>query len=266
MITVLQEIDEILVILEVSIPANPASPENEKLARKMEEDMSTYFASLEQAFPYASLDAIYNRHVKVRESGPIGETEDLLDPMLRAFRANLVYRLNSHVITAYLAGSTQIITWGVTKGGIPIAFEGPPIRQAIDYAREHCAQLVTKMDDESKKLIAQTVSDAIENKRGIPGLARDIRSQFEDMSRTRSQTIARTETCDALEQGFMDRAEDMGITGKEWIVTDPCPICEENGNEGVVPIDHVFSGGVERPPQHPNCRCALAPVMIKGEK
>jgi hypothetical protein len=74
--------------------------------------------------------------------------------------------------------------------------------------------------------------------------------------------IARTETADALEQAFMDRSKAMGVTGKEWITHDPCPICEENGAEGVVPIDHIFSSGDERPPAHPNCRCALAPVMI----
>jgi len=55
----------------------------------------------------------------------------------------------------------------------------------------------------------------------------------------------------------------MGVTGKEWVATDPCPICEENEVEGVVPIDHIFSSGDARPPAHPNCRCALAPAMLK---
>jgi len=73
--------------------------------------------------------------------------------------------------------------------------------------------------------------------------------------------IARTESADALEQAFMDRAGDMGINGKEWVTFDPCEICEANEAEGVVPLDHVFSSGDLRPPAHPNCRCALAPVM-----
>jgi hypothetical protein len=75
--------------------------------------------------------------------------------------------------------------------------------------------------------------------------------------------IARTETCDALEKAFMDRAEEMGIEGKEWVTGgEPCEICEENESEGVVPINHVFSSGHERPPAHPNCACALAPARL----
>jgi len=82
------------------------------------------------------------------------------------------------------------------------------------------------------------------------------------MSKVRAETIARTETCDALESAFMDRAKDMGVTGKEWIVTDPCPICQANGDAGAIPLNDVFPSGDMRPPAHPNCRCALAPVML----
>ena len=121
------------------------------------------------------------------------------------------------------------------------------------------------MEEESKRLIAQIVSDGIENKRGIDGLARDIRGEFLDMAKTRSQVIARTEACDALEQAFMDRAQDMGITGKEWVVTEPCDICRANGEAGAIGINEDFPSGDSRPPAHPNCRCALAPVMLPGK-
>ena len=107
------------------------------------------------------------------------------------------------------------------------------------------------------------IENGIKEKRGIPGLARDIRKQFEDMSRSRAEMIARTETADTLEQAFVDRSKAMGVTGKQWVTHDPCEICEANEAEGVVPIDHVFSSGHERPPAHPNCRCALAPVMME---
>ncbi len=189
---------------------------------------------------------------------------DFLDPILRTFSGDLRYRLNGHIASIYLRGAAQMIAWGRTKTtDRPIVFEGPPIQNAIDYADEHCAKLVTRLNDESKERLAKIISNGIEEKRGIPGLMRDIRKEFSDMSKQRSEIIARTESCDALEQAFMDRSHAMGVTAKEWVVTDPCPICEENGNAGVIGIDEVFPSGHKRPPAHPNCRCALAPAMLK---
>ena len=264
---ILKEIDELIRLAEAAIPANPASADNEKLEKRYADIMAEYFRQLEHGFPYGQLDVIYNKYSKVAEAMPVatlaGDSDEFMDYLLTAFRARLLADLIGRHVAVYLSGSAEVMTWGVTKMGIPIAYEGPPIQAAIKYAREHCAQFVTEMDEKTKKLLAQTIADGIENKRGIDGLARDIRKQFEDMTRTRAQVIARTETADALSQSFLDRAEDMGITGKEWIVAEPCEICQGNSDEGIVPIDHIFSGGVDRPPQHPNCRCALAPSMLK---
>jgi len=192
------------------------------------------------------------------------DLDNFLDPILAAFSDSLQARLNGYVATAYLRGSAQMVQWGRTKlTNRPIFFEGPPIQEAIDYATKHCATLVTGLNEETKARLAKVIGNAIEEKRGIPGLARDIRNSFDDMNKARSEMIARTETCDALEQAFLDRADDMGITGKEWVTYDPCGICEDNEAEGIVPIDHIFSSGHGSPPAHPSCRCALAPVMLK---
>ncbi len=195
----------------------------------------------------------------------MSDIEDLLDPILAVFRGRLKTVVQGHAITAYLKGSAEMIEWGKTKTTErPIYFEGPPIEQAISYAGKHCAKLVTQMDEETKTRLTQVISNAIDNKRGIDGLARDIRKEFDDMTKYRSQVIARTETCDALQQGFMDRAKDLEVTGKEWVTFDPCEICAANEAEGVVPLDHVFSSGHDRPPAHPSCRCCLSPAMLPG--
>ena len=186
-----------------------------------------------------------------------------IDPILSAFVNDLQYRLNGYIVTAYLKGSAQMVQWGRTKTtDMPIYYEGPPMQDAMNYANKHTATLVKGLNDETRDLMRNTIEKAIKEKRGIDGLARDLRKRFDDMSKTRAETIARTETCDALEQSFMDRAKDMGVSGKEWVVTDPCPICEANGNAGAIPLDQAFPSGDMRPPAHPNCRCALAPVMI----
>jgi len=192
--------------------------------------------------------------------------DSILDPLLRIFQGNLLTRLNGHIAMVYLAGSAEMVEYGKTKGGKPIYFEGPPMQQAIDYAAKHCATLVTGIDDETKKRLAQIIADGIENKRGVPGIARDIRAQFQDMSRYRAKLISQNETADALQQAFMDRAEAMGIEGKEWITAGDekvCEICGGNEAEGVIPLHQPFSSGDMRPPGHPGgCRCALAPAML----
>ena len=187
-----------------------------------------------------------------------------IDPILRVFENDLKYRLNGYLVTAYLRGSAQMIQWGRTKTtDMPIYYEGPPMQDAINYASKRTATLVKGLNDETRDQMRTVIQNAIKDKRGVPGLSRDLRKQFTNMSKVRAEVIARTETCDALEQSFMDRAKDIGINGKEWIVTDPCPICEANGNAGAIPLDQAFPSGDMRPPAHPNCRCALAPVMLK---
>lgn len=190
--------------------------------------------------------------------------EEAIIIMLGSFQDSLRVTLVGHLANIYMQGSGEVVEWGRTKlTDRPIFYEGPPIAKALDYAEKHCAKLVTQIDKETQARLAKVIKDGISNKRGVPGLARDIRKEITDMSKYRSQLISRTETCDALQQGFMDRAKDLGISGKEWVVTEPCPICSENGAAGPIPINQEFPSGHMRPPAHPNCRCALAPVMIK---
>jgi len=177
---------------------------------------------------------------------------------LSAFSKQIRARLTGQLLNIYVAGSTQMIEWGRTKTtDRPIFNEGPPMRQAFEYADARCARLVTQMDIETKDRLAKVVGNAIRDKEGIPNLARNIRREFADMTKYRSQMIARTETADALEQAFMDRSRDIGVTGKRWVVSDPCDVCMANGNLGTVPLDEapyfdVNGNHILRPPAHPN--------------
>jgi len=194
------------------------------------------------------------------------DIEDTLSPLLATFDDTLTTDINGHLTTIYSTGSAETISWGKTKGGVPITYEGPPISQAIDWAEKRGAVLVKGLDEETKKRLAHTISQGIENKRGIPGLSRDIRNTFADMSKYRSELIARTETANALSQASLDTMSDMGIEGKEWVTAGDDRVseeCEANENEGVIPVGQMFSGGVMAPPQHPDCRCVISPSRIR---
>ena len=194
------------------------------------------------------------------------DVENMLDPLVSTFDDTLTADINGHLTTIYSTGSAETISWGKTKGGVPITYEGPPISQAIDWAEKRGATLVKGLDEETKKRLAHTISRGIETKRGVPGLARDIRTTFADMSKHRSELIARTETANALSQASLDRMEEMGIDGKEWITAGDDRVSDEclgNEAEGVIPVGQVFSSGASAPPEHPDCRCTLAPARLK---
>lgn len=194
------------------------------------------------------------------------DVDNILDPILKTFDDKLIADINGQIAEIYISGQAEMITYGKTKLGIPIAYEGPPISQAIDWAEKHGATLVKGLDEETKKRLAHTISQGIENKRGIPGLSRDIRNTFTDMSRHRSELIARTETANALSQASLDSMNDMGIEGKEWITAGDDQVseeCDANEAEGVIPVNQEFVSGVMAPPQHPDCRCTVAPARLK---
>ena len=261
-LTVLAELDEIISLLEAQIPANPQSPKNQRLKKRVERLMAKYFRDLADAFPYQKLEGIYNKNVK--ES--IGsDTKGMLDPLLGAFDDTLQAEVEGQLAEIYLSGQAEVITWGKTKGGVPIAFEGPPISQAVDWAKKQGATLVTQMDTETKRRLALQISNGIQNKRGVPGLARDIRQSFADMTRFRSQLIARTETSFALSSASLETMSAMGIEGKEWVTVGDDRVseeCEMNEGEGIIPVGQAFSGGTMAPPQHPDCRCAVSPARL----
>ena len=261
---ILATIDEIIVLLEAEIPGNQNSLKNQKLKVRLERDLAKYFRSLEDAFPYGKLAGIYNRNVKESLGS---DTRGILDPLLANFDDTLTTTLNGQLATIYTSGQAEMITWGKTKGGIPIAYEGPPISQAVNWAEKHAATLVTQMGDETKRRLAHTISQGIQNKRGIPGLARDIRGTFADMTKYRSELIAKTETADALSATSLNTMEDMGIDGKEWVTVGDANVdtedCQPNEAQGVIPVGQAFQSGHMAPTAHSGCRCSLAPARIR---
>ena len=194
------------------------------------------------------------------------EVNNILNPLLATFDDKLEAEIAGQLTETYISGQAEMITWGKTKGGVPIAYEGPPISQAVNWAKKHTATLVKGLDDETRRRLAHTISQGIKNKRGIPGLARDIKNTFADMTKFRSELIARTETASALSQASLDTMKDMGISGKEWVTVGDSDVSDEclaNENQGVIAVDKAFSGGTHAPPQHPDCRCSLAPARLR---
>jgi hypothetical protein len=58
------------------------------------------------------------------------------------------------------------------------------------------------------------------------------------------------------------------VEGKEWILGsehDDDDECDDNVNDGVIPLDEAFSSGDMEPLAHPKCVCDVMPVLMELE-
>lgn len=59
----MKELDDLITILEATIPANPASPQNIKLANELEAELKKYFKQVEDMMPTEKLEQIYYKAI-----------------------------------------------------------------------------------------------------------------------------------------------------------------------------------------------------------
>ena len=62
--SLVNELDETIELLEADIPANPASKKNERVENGMQRSLAGYFRSIDKAIDWTALEQIYYRNVK----------------------------------------------------------------------------------------------------------------------------------------------------------------------------------------------------------
>jgi len=138
---------------------------------------------------------------------------------------------------------------------------------ALAWAEEHAAELVTGISDTTREEIKSLIEDMFDDKISPDELYTGLVDAIGDEER--AQLIAETETMAASNAGVQeawDQAVEEGLlTGNEqqvWIVTPDdvlCPICEALDGE-TAPLDGQFEAEGESydgPPAHPRCRCTI---------
>ncbi len=108
--------------------------------------------------------------------------------------------------------------------------------QAVEYAAERSALQVVGLNATTLEKLQGVIANGIE------------------------EMIAVTEMADAFSQSALDSMRGFGVEYKRWVVAPDC--CDEclDLDDEVVGIDESFSEGVDAPPLHPNCRCAIVPA------
>lgn len=123
-----------------------------------------------------------------------------------------------------------------------------------------------RIDETTRDMIRDAIADGLEENIGTDAIADSIEA-LGAFSRERAELIANTEVrsanSTAAVEGYTLARDQAGVNvKKEWIITDEaCDICQDNADEGSIELEDPFSSGDTEPPAHPNCRCAIGPVV-----
>lgn len=138
-------------------------------------------------------------------------------------------------------------------------------QEAVAWAQDRVGNLITEVSDTTRDAVNELVASAIDQGLTNDELAEQLSDAF-GFSDDRALMIARTETANADVAGTLIGFRQSGVVAqKEW---DPdaaaCEICLENADAGPIDLDDDFPSGDDGPPAHPNCECALIPVLAEG--
>jgi SPP1 gp7 family putative phage head morphogenesis protein len=106
--------------------------------------------------------------------------------------------------------------------------------------------------------IGNALADAIASGASPSRTAKLITEKIGDPAR--ALTIAITEQNRAMSIAALNFYEEAQVEKVEWNAVEPCDICAPNDGQ-VVSLGQAFESGDTQPPAHPNCRCALLPVI-----
>jgi SPP1 gp7 family putative phage head morphogenesis protein len=160
---------------------------------------------------------------------------------------------------------------------------GVPKRQLRRlYARTY--ENLQSVTDETAPVVRDVLTQGLAEGVNPREMARRLTDEVRTMLRTRAEVLARTEIINSYATATLDRYERAGIDGAtvsgEFATAEDarvCPICEAiAGSEFALDAmrsdtfefqpsdsepDHLGGEYPVRPPVHPQCRCAILPVI-----
>lgn len=147
-----------------------------------------------------------------------------------------------------------------SDAGVDVTFdlENEFVQQVLGSLAKNIKGVAETTKDEIRALVSKQASEGW----SVERLQKEIRAKGEIASRSRALTVARTETAAAYSQGSIAAYQASGVVKQtEWLLgPDPCEICQ--GLDGLkADLGEEFADGISAPPAHPNCTCALSPII-----
>jgi HK97 family phage portal protein len=160
--------------------------------------------------------------------------------------------------------------------GISTVFQTGNVR-TNKYVRDSVNRLAKEADDYTLEAVGRIIEEGNEAGLGANAIANNVSAKFEQYSRERAQTIARTEVVTAANDAELMAYKDSGVVaGREWYTSLDERVCDSCGpmHGRMVELEKpffekgdTFNGlkldyrTVEGPALHPNCRCTTLAVL-----
>lgn len=133
------------------------------------------------------------------------------------------------------------------------SFAGVPIEAAAAQARDGVRRL-SKWSEDYRGKISSIVEQGLLQNWGSRRTSGLLRKEL-GITKTRAETIARTETIAAQTSATAQRYKDNGLEYYQFLATADdriCPLCAARNMQ-------VYKIGESQPPIHPRCRCGITP-------
>lgn len=256
-------IAEIEKILEVVRGSQPGihNLKAKKLEARFKRELSLYFRRMSRNIPYSDLPGYLERNAVVKEAlTPDDEALRIAAEVTEEMSQRLDSIIRKNVESGYLLGATQAHQLFRLEPTFELIDDG-----AVQWMNRHSARMVTKINQTTRDELARTLTRGARMGESVPKLAKRIRSEVLDMAnitKGRAQLIANTELNEAMSEASLQTYKRLNIPGKSWSTVGDDRVsdeCRSNQAAGIIPMNEAFPGGVQRPPQHPACRCTLVP-------
>ena len=222
----------------------------------------------------------YEKINKVDDAGIVASLTIDWSELVKPLAENLV----SMALDGAIQASIQItLTDDVSSNALSLVND-----KAVAWANDRAAELVGMkwVDGElvenpnvewcitqsTRDMIRRDVTEAIQDGLSNNELADTLEENYA-FSAERAEVIARTETAFADMNGNMltyKEAKKLGIDiKKKWHTAGDASVsqdCIDNSNQGAIDLGIAFQSGAQMPPDHPNCRCTILPIIDEDQQ
>ncbi len=234
-----------------------------KLTRKFARELSLYFRQLGRNLPYRDLPGYLDRNAVIKEVAPDDEALRMAANATEAMNQRLDAIMRTNIENGWILGATQAHQIFRLEPSFSVLDDG-----AVRWMNNRAAEMVTKINAETRQLLADTLARGARAGDSTATLAKRIRSEVASMANVtegRAHLIATTELNNAMSEASLQTYTRLGVAGKSWSTVGDDRVSEDclaNEADGIIPMENSFSAGKQRPPQHPGCRCTLVPERM----
>ncbi len=215
------------------------------------------------------------------------KTLEIKDYQQTLDEAILTKRIEQTVDRNMSSNITEVMSEGAegTRRTLGYGF-GLTNEEAVKYAKTHTSKLSGSIAKTSVQTVRETISQGIADGKDLRKVRSELMEKVEGWSEARAETVARTETLKAANEGSLAIMKKAGIEYKQWLAApDACPHCKALSeqvsamSDDYMMNDHSMNvatqerpgyigadtrsnsyGDMPTPPIHPRCRCTIAGI------